>query len=213
MWPIAYAIVRTVKPKASDTPRKPMPKPGNAAASTALPQPPKTSQNVPMNSAIALLLKGIATPFDVVHSTLKLRRLESPQAPEIGCKLKNRLFDVVAVYTVHPGQFIACGGARFLTRVTPLSHLKIWLVTRVTSLSHLKIRLVTRVTSLSHLKIRLVTRVTPLSHLKIRLVTRVTSLSHLKIWLVTRVTPLSHLKIWLVTRVTPLSHLKIWLVT
>jgi hypothetical protein len=36
-----------------------MPTFGNAAARTALPHPPKTSQNVPMNSAIALLLKDI----------------------------------------------------------------------------------------------------------------------------------------------------------
>src|SRR5262249_13033691 len=30
---------------------KPIPSPGNAAARTALPQPPNTSQNVPVNSA------------------------------------------------------------------------------------------------------------------------------------------------------------------
>jgi hypothetical protein len=37
----------------------PMPKRGNAAASTALPQPPSTSQKVPMNSAASFLVKGI----------------------------------------------------------------------------------------------------------------------------------------------------------
>src|SRR5581483_7247155 len=52
-------MVRTVNPKAKATPNSPMPTFGNAAARTALPHPPKTSQNVPMNSAVALLLKGI----------------------------------------------------------------------------------------------------------------------------------------------------------
>src|SRR4051794_25975593 len=50
--PTAYAIVRTLSPNASATPAKPMPSPGNAAASTALPQPPSTNQNVPQSSAI-----------------------------------------------------------------------------------------------------------------------------------------------------------------
>src|SRR5581483_6905261 len=50
--PRAYAIVSTLSPKASATPAKPMPKLGNAAASTALPQPPSTNQNVPQTSAI-----------------------------------------------------------------------------------------------------------------------------------------------------------------
>src|SRR4029078_5701051 len=49
--PNAYAPVTTVKPKASETPSKPIPTSGKAAASTALPQPPRTSQKVPMNSA------------------------------------------------------------------------------------------------------------------------------------------------------------------
>ena len=48
---MANAMVKTVSPKASATPRNPIPSAGNAAASTALPQPPKTSQNVPKNSA------------------------------------------------------------------------------------------------------------------------------------------------------------------
>src|SRR5579862_957369 len=38
-----------------------MPTVGNAAASTALPQPPNTSQNVPISSANALLPKGMMT--------------------------------------------------------------------------------------------------------------------------------------------------------
>src|SRR3954454_3415516 len=44
-------MVMTVRPKASETPRRPIPTPGKAAARTALPHPPKTSQKVPMNSA------------------------------------------------------------------------------------------------------------------------------------------------------------------
>ena len=44
-------MVSTVRPKASATPSRPMPTSGKAAASTALPQPPSTSQKVPMNSA------------------------------------------------------------------------------------------------------------------------------------------------------------------
>src|SRR6185436_8248227 len=65
--PRAYAPVSTVKPNASETPVNPMPTSGKAAASTALPQPPRTSQNVPMNSAdsfanmphLCLLLEGV----------------------------------------------------------------------------------------------------------------------------------------------------------
>src|SRR5690606_1179889 len=49
--PSAYAPVSTVRPKASATPANPIPSSGKAAASTALPQPPRTSQNVPRNSA------------------------------------------------------------------------------------------------------------------------------------------------------------------
>jgi hypothetical protein len=56
MWPIAYAMVRTVRPKANATPTNPIPSSGNAAARTALPQPPRTRQNVPKNSAINYFL-------------------------------------------------------------------------------------------------------------------------------------------------------------
>src|SRR5258708_30103334 len=59
MCPIAYAIVRTVNPKANATPSSPIPTPGNAAARTALPQPPNTSQKVPMNSATDFLCRLI----------------------------------------------------------------------------------------------------------------------------------------------------------
>src|SRR5436190_19557262 len=53
--PIAYAIVRTVKPKASETPSQPTWPP----ASTAVPHPPSTSQNVPIASAKS------TRPFDI----------------------------------------------------------------------------------------------------------------------------------------------------
>src|SRR5271156_4883910 len=52
-WPMAKAMVSTVRPKARATPTKPIPRLGKAAARTALPQPPKTSQKVPKNSAAA----------------------------------------------------------------------------------------------------------------------------------------------------------------
>src|SRR4051812_32105761 len=51
--PSAYAPVSTVNPNASDTPANPIPSCGNAAARTALPHPPSTSQNVPRNSAVS----------------------------------------------------------------------------------------------------------------------------------------------------------------
>jgi hypothetical protein len=47
MWPMANAMVKTVKPNASEIPSVPIPLP----ASTAAPQPPRTSQKVPINSA------------------------------------------------------------------------------------------------------------------------------------------------------------------
>jgi hypothetical protein len=56
MCPIAYAIVNTVRPKANETPSNPMPTSGNAAAITALPQPPSTNQKVPINSAAYLFI-------------------------------------------------------------------------------------------------------------------------------------------------------------
>ena len=48
-------MVTTVSPKARDTPSQPMPLFPTDAASTAAPVPPKTSQNVPKNSATAAL--------------------------------------------------------------------------------------------------------------------------------------------------------------
>src|SRR5262245_13964287 len=54
--PNAYAPVSTVSPNASETPRRPIPTPGKVAASTALPHPPSTSQNVPRNSAASFVV-------------------------------------------------------------------------------------------------------------------------------------------------------------
>src|SRR5215472_11554826 len=54
-------MVRTVRPKANPTPRNPMPRPGYAADSTALPHPPNTSQNVPIASATNFLPNVIYT--------------------------------------------------------------------------------------------------------------------------------------------------------
>src|ERR1700691_5759969 len=56
---MAYAMATIVTPKARATPRRPIPTCGNAAARTALPQPPRTSQKVPMNSAASFRVMGI----------------------------------------------------------------------------------------------------------------------------------------------------------
>ncbi|PYQ24332.1 MAG: sodium:proton antiporter [Acidobacteria bacterium] len=64
---MAYAMVRTVRPKASATPSRPMPTWGKAAARTALPHPPSTSQAVPMNSAAALLVMVIGCLLSPCH--------------------------------------------------------------------------------------------------------------------------------------------------
>jgi hypothetical protein len=45
------AIVSNVRPNANATPRRPTPTLGKPAEITAVPHPPKTSQNVPINSA------------------------------------------------------------------------------------------------------------------------------------------------------------------
>ena len=85
MCPMAKAIVSTVRPKASETPAKPIPSSGKAAASTALPQPPSTSQNVPMNSAASFFDMGMRS--DPLLVCVGMR----PPAPERG------------LYRVRPG--------------------------------------------------------------------------------------------------------------
>src|ERR1700730_15827003 len=69
-WPIAYAMVKTVRPNASETPTNPMPSVGNAAANTALPQPPRTSQRVPMNSATKRLDMAEFPFLELLDATL-----------------------------------------------------------------------------------------------------------------------------------------------
>jgi hypothetical protein len=67
--PNAYTPVSTARPNASATPRNPIPTelPSvGLAANTAAPQPPKTNQNVPMNSAASRCIivgSRIATPL------------------------------------------------------------------------------------------------------------------------------------------------------
>src|SRR5579862_4399032 len=82
IWPMAKAMVSTVSPKARATPAKPIPRPGKAAASTALPQPPKTSQDVPMNSAKSLFERGM---FGSSYPTCRcFRQPKSIHAPSPG---------------------------------------------------------------------------------------------------------------------------------
>src|SRR6185436_9441732 len=80
--PSAYAQVSTVRPNASATPANPMPSCGNAAASTALPHPPRTSHNVPRNSAetfdninipLAVCCLELQRVSDVLHEPVVLR--------------------------------------------------------------------------------------------------------------------------------------------
>src|SRR5262245_12245763 len=51
IWPKAYTIVTTVRPKAKAIPKTPMPSWGIPALRSALPQPAKTNQKVPSASA------------------------------------------------------------------------------------------------------------------------------------------------------------------
>src|SRR4051794_35675875 len=55
-------MVTTVRPKDSETPSSPIPTPGKAAAITALPQPAKVSQNVPIASAASLRVSMMYAP-------------------------------------------------------------------------------------------------------------------------------------------------------
>src|SRR5437016_5954940 len=68
-------MVSTVRPKASETPTRPMPISGNFAASTALPQPPNTSQKVPMNSAPSFFDSGM-TSSPACRRVLRGRRCD-----------------------------------------------------------------------------------------------------------------------------------------
>ena len=64
---MAKAMVSTVSPNASDTPSRPIPTLGNAAARTALPHPPRTSQKVPKK------LRSVRFHSDLLISSNTLR--------------------------------------------------------------------------------------------------------------------------------------------
>src|SRR6266480_3751395 len=66
-------MVSTVRPKANATPTKPIPRLGKAAANTAAPQPPNTSQKVPKNSATTrrdMSLSIVSSPHENWFCTL-----------------------------------------------------------------------------------------------------------------------------------------------
>src|SRR4051812_45551311 len=73
MCPMAKATVRSDRPNASDTPAKPIPSAGNFAASTALPHPPSTNQNVPNNSAAQRRARLIAPSRSAAMDHLLIR--------------------------------------------------------------------------------------------------------------------------------------------
>src|SRR3954451_16913209 len=56
-------MVTTVRPKARATPRNPMPTFGTPEARTAAPHPPKTSTNVPRNSAATRCVRECSSPM------------------------------------------------------------------------------------------------------------------------------------------------------
>jgi len=68
-------MVRRVNPKARATPMNPIPNSGNPAARTALPHPPKTSQNVPMNSARTFVDIDMAQSPQKKKHALKLEQI------------------------------------------------------------------------------------------------------------------------------------------
>jgi hypothetical protein len=75
MWPTEYAIVTTVNPNASETPRSPIPTSGNPDAITAEPQPANVSQNVPIASAAylriwSMIVRPVEPPMRTVHRAL-----------------------------------------------------------------------------------------------------------------------------------------------
>src|SRR5581483_3821110 len=101
MCPIANAIVKTVRPNASETPRRPILTWGNAAANTALPHPPRTNQNVPMNSAVHRFVSDMKLSFQSVkgcdevvenggYPSVNRRHLSAAQQPETICRLMAR---------------------------------------------------------------------------------------------------------------------------
>src|ERR1051325_563520 len=89
-------MVSTVRPNAKATPRNPMPRFGNAAAKTALPQPPNTSQNVPKNSATTRLdmsfcmALGFLPPFLPLYRKLTDTRRFSCELEAVGQPVGDR---------------------------------------------------------------------------------------------------------------------------
>src|SRR3954447_3716699 len=63
-------MVRTVRPKARETPTKAIPRFGNPAARTAAPQPPNTSQKVPKTSAAIRRDISMVSPYLLLETTL-----------------------------------------------------------------------------------------------------------------------------------------------
>src|SRR3954466_9100178 len=66
-------MVTTLSPNANDTPTRPIPTCGKPAAITALPQPAKVSQNVPMASAAYFFVSIRLLPRFVVARSFKTR--------------------------------------------------------------------------------------------------------------------------------------------
>src|SRR5215211_2599016 len=101
-------MVSTERPKANDTPSRPMPTSGKAAANTALPQPPRTNQRVPRNSAvilcesenssIALLLPNVSSFGSEAHDSSKERAIR------FHCKKVLIVCDFVALETIATAQ-------------------------------------------------------------------------------------------------------------
>src|SRR5579884_564411 len=71
-------MVSNVRPKANATPRKPIPNSGKAAEIKAAPQPPKTSQKVPRNSAMERRIND-DTDTSSLQSALHWRVLNPPR--------------------------------------------------------------------------------------------------------------------------------------
>ena len=54
---------RSIRPKATETPCRPIPTLGKAAAKTALPHPPSTNHKVPINSAVSRLDRAMSISY------------------------------------------------------------------------------------------------------------------------------------------------------
>src|SRR5580698_5518401 len=122
-------MVTTVSPNASATPSNPIPTPGNAAESTALPQPPSTSQNVPMNSARTRFdngIKGMFVPsslYEVIcsYSESYARSARPGNAAKIYSECETRV--LLSTPESHMSKSYVClAFLAVLFLFTPLSH-------------------------------------------------------------------------------------------